>query len=469
MSVAAPRFIVLKSKEEYLGIIDGNGADDGRLKISSATQATRSYAKFEVEKAASGHGLVHIRSCGNNKYWERVQKNPTGGNSDSQYWIAATAKKREEDQSKSSCTLFKFIPVNTAANTVRIMHVQSICPLYLGTNSYVLANDQVFDGSSDDIFTIINGETLLALPRYVAFKGDNNHYLCLRHLKGSPYLQFSSSDISDPNVAMEVFVKNVDMLLIKPVSSDNYWRDIKGWIWVDSNDTSDQNTWFRPVKVNDNTIALLTLRNNYFCKRLTADGKDNCLDACIPTITQEAQLLVEEPVKERQIQGVKYDLDNRRMLEETVTVMGKHTHKNNTPHSQFYEVKFSLQNTATRTWKANLSLKLGLKATFDVQLPLLVDGKTRLSTELNAGYEFGKTYTDTFNMEFTHKVEVSRMSKMTAKLVSTLGKYDIPFTYLQKDTLYNGKTVINDVQDGTYTGSNFYNTRFEIKEVPLSS
>ncbi|KAK8307811.1 hypothetical protein V6Z11_D02G011300 [Gossypium hirsutum] len=321
-----------------------------------------------------------------------------GGNSDSQYWIAATAKKREEDQSKSSCTLFKFIPVNTAANTVRVMHVQSKCPLYLGTNRYLLANNHVFDGSSNDIFTIINGETLL-----------------------------------------------------------------------DSNDTSDRNTWFRPVKVNDNTIALLTLRNNYFCKRLTADGKDNCLDACIPTITQEAQLLVEEPVMERQIQGVKYDLDNRRMLEETVMVMGEHTHKNSTPHSQFYEVKFSLQNTATCTWKANLSLKLGLKATLGVQLPLLVDGKTELSTELHAGYEFGKIYTDTSNMEFTHKVEVSRMSKMTAKLVSILGKYDIPFTYMQKDTLYNGKTVIYDVQDGTYTGSNFYNTRFEIKEVPLSS
>ncbi|PPD69608.1 hypothetical protein GOBAR_DD33517 [Gossypium barbadense] len=172
---------------------------------------------------------------------------------------------------------------------------------------------------------------------------------------------------------------------------------------------------------------------------------------------------------ERQIQGVKYDLDNRRMLEETVMVMGEHTHKNSSPHSQFYEVKISLQNTATRTWKANLSLKLGLKATLGVQLPLLVDGKTELSTELHAGYEFGKIYTDTSNMEFTHKVEVSRMSKMTAKLVSTLGKYDIPFTYMQKDTLYNGKTVIYDVQDGTYTGSNFYNTRFEIKEVPLSS
>ncbi|KAH1095997.1 hypothetical protein J1N35_012918 [Gossypium stocksii] len=467
MSFAAPRFIVLKSKEEYLGIIDGNCADDGYLKFSSATQATSAYAKFEVEEAASGHGLVHIRSCRNNKYWERVQKNPTGGNSDSQYWIAATAKTREEDQSKGSCTLFKFIPVGTVANTVLIMHVQSKCPLCLGTSRYVLANNHVSDGSSDDTFTIINRETLLDLPRYVAFKGDNTHYLRLRHMKGRPYLQFSSSDIRDPNVAMELSVKNDGMLLIKPVSSDNYWRDSMGWIWVDSNDTSDRNTWFRPVKVNDNTIALLTLRNNYFCKRLTADGKDNCLDACIPTITQEAQLLVEEPVMERHIQDIKYDIHNRRMLEETVMVMGAHTHKNNTRHSQFYDMKISLQNTATRTWKANLSLKLGLKATFGVKLPLLVDGKTELSTELHAGYEFGKTYTETTNMEFSHKVEVSPMSKMTANLVSTRGKYDIPFTYMQKDTLYNGKTVI--YEDGTYTGSNFYNTRFEIKEVPLSS
>lgn len=186
-------------------------------------------------------------------------------------------------------------------------------------------------------------------------------------------------------------------------------------------------------------IALLTLRNNYFCKRLTADGKDHCLESCILTITQEAQLLVEEPVMERHIQGIKYDLDNQRMLEETVMVMGEHTHKNSTPHSQFYDVKIFLKNTATSTWKANFSLKLGLKATFDVQLPLLVDGKTEVSGEVHEGCEFGKTYTHDSNMEYTHKVEVSPKSKMPVNLVSTLGKYDIPFTYMQKDTLYNGK------------------------------
>ncbi|KAK5841263.1 hypothetical protein PVK06_010172 [Gossypium arboreum] len=77
MSFAAPRFIVLKSNKEYLGIIDGNGAGDGYLKFSSETQATSSYAKSEVEEAAAGHGLVHIRSCRNNKYWEGVRNNPT--------------------------------------------------------------------------------------------------------------------------------------------------------------------------------------------------------------------------------------------------------------------------------------------------------------------------------------------------------------------------------------------------------
>lgn len=109
-------------------------------------------------------------------------------------------------------------------------------------------NNHVFDGS-DDIFTIINRETLLDFPRYVAFKGDNTHYLRLSHMEGRPYLQFSSSDISDPNVAMELFVNKDGMLLIKPASSDNYWRDSVGWIWVDSNDTSDQNTCSAPSKL----------------------------------------------------------------------------------------------------------------------------------------------------------------------------------------------------------------------------
>ncbi|KAK8364852.1 hypothetical protein V6Z11_A02G011400 [Gossypium hirsutum] len=213
MSFAAPRFIVLKSNKEYLGIIDGNGAGDGYLKFSSETQATSSYAKFEVEEAAAGHGLVHIRSCRNNKYWEGVRNNPT---EDGQYWIAATAKKPEEDQSRDSCTLFKLILMGTATtDTVRIMHVHSKCRLCLSTSGCVLANNNT---SSDDIFTIINRESLLDLPRYVAFKGDNTHYLRLHHMERHPFLQFSSSNISDPNMTMELFVNNDRMLRIKPVS-----------------------------------------------------------------------------------------------------------------------------------------------------------------------------------------------------------------------------------------------------------
>ncbi|KAG8499963.1 hypothetical protein CXB51_006622 [Gossypium anomalum] len=391
MSFAAPRFMVLKSNKEYLGIIDGNGAGDGYLKFSSETQATSSCAKFEVEEAAAGHGLVHIRSCRNNKYWERVRNNPT---EDGQYWIAATAKKREEDQSRDSCTLFKLIPMGTATtDTVRIMHVQSKCRLCLSTSGCVLANS---NAGSDDIFTIINRESLLDFPRYVAFKGDNTHYLRLHHMERHPFLQFSSSNISDPNVTMELFVNNDGMLRI-------------------------------------NTIVFI-----------------NCLDACIPAITQEAQLLAEEPVKARHIQGIQYNLDNLRMVEESVMVMAKHTYENCSMHPQHYDVKCCLQDTTTRTWNTNFSFKLGGKATFDVHLPLVVDGKADVSSELHGGYEFGRIYTHTSNMEYTHKVEVPPMTKVTVNLVATIATYDIPFTYLQKDTLlYNNTTVKYDVQCGT--------------------
>ncbi|XVF37567.1 hypothetical protein REPUB_Repub20aG0020300 [Reevesia pubescens] len=194
MALELPRFIVLRSndKNDYLGYIHEDGNSDGYIKFSQ-TQALSPYAKFEVEIARKD-GLVHIRSCQNNKYWVRIKNLSITGNSAEQYWIIATANKPEEDQSKESCTLFKPISVDPVMKTARIMHVQSGCYLCLWRLSNptfthcVLANYKVYDGNSCDIFTIIDWESLLILPRYVAFKGNNDQYLCLRQIERHPYL-----------------------------------------------------------------------------------------------------------------------------------------------------------------------------------------------------------------------------------------------------------------------------------------
>ncbi|XP_022723818.1 uncharacterized protein LOC111280669 [Durio zibethinus] len=190
-------------------------------------------------------------------------------------------------------------------------------------------------------------------------------------------------------------------------------------------------TLFRPVKVDNHTIAAIYLGNNNFCKSLRTEGKTNCLNAAIRSVTRDAQLTVEEPVMTRQIHNVKYKLDYSRVYDERTIVAAKNSASN-----------YSQQSST-------------------------LDGKIELSGEVQSGIEWGETKTITTVVEVVHKVVVPLMTKVTVDLIATNGKCDVPFSFTQRDTLYNGTTVTTQVQGGTYTGSNYYSIIFKTKEEKL--
>ncbi|KAE8712294.1 hypothetical protein F3Y22_tig00110258pilonHSYRG00106 [Hibiscus syriacus] len=475
MAVILPRFIVLGpvDKLNYLSYIRDGKDTDGYLRFFE-DQAENPYAKFEVELSDT-NGLVHIRSCQKNKYWVRTKNLSLTGSTSSQYWITATADKKEEDQSKESCTLFEFISVNPAVNTVRIRHVQSQCYLCLwrwSNPTYtrsVLANYKTYDGQSADIITIINWSTLLILPRYVAFKGNNDRYLCLRSIQGHPYLQFVSGDIGDSTVACEIIPTNDGNIRIKQVSNNKFWRRSPNWIWADTDDTSSNNkdTLFRPLKIDDKTISLMNLGNNRFCKRLTTEGKTDCLNAAVESAAGLSRLTVEEAIISREIYGINYSIENARVYDETVLVVARTSASNYTQESSTLQVNLSYTDTSTRTWKTNFSLTLGMKATMAVKYPFVAKGEIEISSELQTGVEWEETSTFTVVKGAVHTIEVPPMTKTTVSLVATQGWCDVPFTFMQRDTLYNGSTVISEVQGGTFTGANYSRTVFESKEEKL--
>ncbi|XP_039133102.1 LOW QUALITY PROTEIN: uncharacterized protein LOC120270144 [Dioscorea cayenensis subsp. rotundata] len=475
MTVVLPRFIVINfndndekdDKRHYMGYINEKGKEYNGYLAFTETQAVSAYAKFEVE-TADRNGLVHIRSSQNNKYWVRTKENDNGGNL---AWITTTAEKPENDQCKESCTLFKFIIEDATTNMYRIVHIQSGCYLLAKWRAsnfpcFVGANDKTCQEYENDIFKIIDWDSLVILPKYMAFKGDNGQYLCLRQIEGYPYLQFSTDDIGDSTAAFENFTTENGTIRIKSTSNNEFWRRSPNWIWADSNENSNNNkdTLFRPIKVDYQTIGLLNLGNNHFCKRLTTEGKTSCLNAAVPTVTKEAKIKVEEPVLTRNIYDVKYDMENSRVYDETVLVVAKNSATNNTQQTSSLDVKLSYTNTRTSNWKTMLSLKLGMKAIMASVFHSFFDGKIEISGEVQSGVEWGETTTTITVLEVVHKVVVAPMSKVTVSLIATNGKCDVPFTFMQKDTLYNGNTITTEVQGGTYTGSNFYSIKFETKQ-----
>ncbi|KAK8648077.1 hypothetical protein V6N13_128839 [Hibiscus sabdariffa] len=468
MASHLPRFIAIESVDKigYLSYIrEGGEAEYLRF---MEHEVTSPYAKFEVE-SSNTRGLVHIRSCQNNKYWQRTNLLPVPSGP----WIATTTKKKEDDKSKEECTLFKFIPVDSATNKFRIMHVQSgcyVCPWRTEDPKFdhgLLSAYDRFDGQNADVLTIIDWSLLLILPRYVVFKGDNDLYLYL-YQRGLPC--FAQTDIGESTVACEILPTKDGMIRIKSPETGKFYRNASKWIWADTFDTTADNmeTLFRPVKVGDDKIALISMRNNNFCKRLSEDGIGNGVGAVMNSITKEAQITVEEAVLTREIYDVIYDLDNSRVYGETIVVVDRNSASNFADDPSTMDVKLSYKDTKISSWKTDMSLTLGVKTTLSFDVPFIASGSVELSAEMRTGVEWGKVFETTTELEVVQKVVVPPKTKVTVNLIATKGLCDVPFTYMQRDTLYNGSSVITEVQGGTYFGSNYHSMKFETRAEKLS-
>ncbi|KAL6339303.1 hypothetical protein AAG906_028023 [Vitis piasezkii] len=421
--MALPRYVVLKSKynNKYLRYIHEDVQIHGFLQFSGEEVVTPTQR------------LVHIRCCYNNKYWVRWSKN--------HWWIVARADEPDEDQSSWSCTLFEPVYVDGDAQTLQFRHVQlghyaclwRLPPPY---GSCLFAGSTSPDNDLCDVCTIIDWESLLLLPKHIAFKGDNGYFL-------------------NPTVGNEVFTTHDGSVQIKSDYFGRFWRRSPNWIWADSDDSTTNNpdTLFWPVRVDKNVVALRNSGNNNFCKRLTTEGKISCLNAGVSTISREARLEVAELVLSRNIYNVNFRLMDARIYDQRVIVMTTGEAINMTQELHTQQVKLSYTETKSRTWKGSVSLKLGVKMTME--------------SGFSGTYEWGETESVTTAMETVYNVTVPAMTKVTVSMIATQGSCDVPFSYTQRDTLTDGKNVVYNMDDGVYVGVNCFNVKYHTKEEKL--
>ncbi|XP_038991898.1 uncharacterized protein LOC120115201 [Hibiscus syriacus] len=319
-------------------------------------------------------------------------------------------------------------------------------------------------------------ELTLALPRFVALKGDNGQYMCVGEIQGRQHLQFTASDISDPNVAMEILPANDGNVRIRHISSGKFWNlGYNDFILADADKTSDSdnNTLFRPIKVNTKSIAFINHGNNQFCKRYSAGSlMISDFKASIDITDFFARLKVEETVTKREIFNIKYRLDKSRVYDnETVVLVEKPVISRNPNSSTPVELTLSYEDVKSNIWKTNLSLKLEAKGTFDVtSFPIIiVDGRVQSLNQEQRGNELDETMITTTIKKVVHKFDLPPNTKVVLSLTATKGKCDVPFTFTQRDTLINGNTYTTEVEDATYTVSNYYNLQFQTREEPIDA
>ncbi|XP_038882401.1 uncharacterized protein LOC120073669 [Benincasa hispida] len=469
MALPLPKYVAFRDRDlkKYLQYLD-HGPVSGSLQYSSDNMVSV-YTKFELEPAKSGEiNYVNIRCCYNNKY--------LASSNDDKYLVTPFVDKPKEDVKSWPCTLFKvgnYISSEGYYTLFDVWRQRLVCPC-INSNNYDACLTTRYgsnEGNVQKIHQFIDFEALLVLPKRVAFKGDNGLYLAEYYYNDWEYMQFNCDDIGSSYVSHQVFTMADGSIRIKCEKSGMFWRRDPNWILADSSDTTanDVNTLFWPVKVSKNTVALRSLANNNFCKRLTADDKEDCLNAAAETITKEATLEVVEPVISREIYNVQYRTMNARIYDEKVVSMATGDATNGGTEPTSMEIDLNYKKEKTKSWNSSLTMSLGITTSVKAGVPGIGEAGIETTLSFSGTYEWGETLSTSEEVGTTYTVNVPAQTRMKVTLLATMGTCDVPFSYTQRDVLRSGEQVITNCDDGVYIGANCYNFKYENKPLPLSS
>ncbi|KAL1551585.1 hypothetical protein AAHA92_19407 [Salvia divinorum] len=417
--------------------------------------------KIEVELAKSNSNYVHLRFSNSNRYWSKRANSNV---------IVAELKQPVEDTKEPSCTLFQ--PVQAAGQAAGVFYLS-----HVPTGGRLLvdmANWGVFmEVNPPDSYghlTYVDWSTLVKLPAHVAFKGDNGSFLRGMSQDGLNYLQFSSGDPNELSSGHSVWFMPDGHVRITSDhwgSSNGVWRRSPNWIWADSDRSSIDNsdTHFWPVKVDDNnTIALCNAGNNQYCSRLSADNKINMLNAAVRNINNEAKLVVQELVSQRNIYNVRYRMQDARIYDEMPYVAGTSVLTNTGNQEAAMAVQITYQDEKSYTFSRSLSLTAGVETTFKTGVPFIVDGEISISFEINTTLQWDTTKTTTTSVTASGSVPVPARTVASIEYVGTRGTCDVPYSYTQQDrSSTDGKISYTEQVDGIYRGISSYNFHFVVK------
>lgn len=465
-------YLALKSKlnSKYVRYMPEH--TEGKVLQVSGLDAVSPYTRFQAEPSKKHEGHVHLKCCYNSKYWVAREVNGV-------WCLFGDANEPEEDLSKPSCMLFRR---GSTTNDSDDSYTELIQAKLMG-HVYMVSDDSdptttllgcllLQDVQSSDkdpyMFSVIDLDKQMVLPKHICFKGDNDMYG--RIFDDHQYVQFSSNDIGDPQVRHTIHTNEDGTIRIKSDGTDRFWRRDQNWIKADSNDntSNDPNTLFRAVKLDDaDLFALQNVGNNNYCKRLSYNNKDNCLNASLPTITKEALLRLEEAVLSRKIYGVEYHVKDAKIHGSKVLTMAtaQAVNRASTENTATLTLNFSV--TRQRKWESSISLKLGVTTTIKAGVPSVARAEVELQTELTGSYTWGKSDTRTEEHSVEYALAVPAMTKLNLNVLATQGMCDVPFSYLQEDVLTDGEKVIRKFDDGIYRGVNSYNFTYQVKEEKL--
>ncbi|XP_057807822.1 uncharacterized protein LOC131022389 [Salvia miltiorrhiza] len=467
MAAELPNFIVLRAtvQQRYVSHFKESGPPGWNFTgwvSASELNIFSPLAQIQVEQAKIDARYVHFRFVHTNKYWAKAN-NATQ--------IIAVADQPVEDLSNPACTLFE--PIITPGSTnLALNHVQTdrrIDVVGHGIPPIHFLLQRAPAGTVGTVhFQFIDWDTLITLPRHVAFKGHDGRYVRSLTFQNFPYHQLSADDANATDTGFEVHTMLDGHVRIKSLHFDRFWRRSPNWIWADNNDANSTHadTLFWPVKIDDNTIALRNAGNNNFIRPLSMEGKTNCLNAQVPNMTLETRFEVEELVLKREIYHVRYRMEESRIYDEEPFIAGTATATNMANAEATLGITVTYEEASSYSFSSTRSIYAGVESRITGGIPKIASGSLRITTEITQTLEWNETKDEKKSVTVEHSVTVPPKSRATVTYVGTQGKCSVPFNYTQKDmSSTNGQMITSQHADGIFFGVNYYNFQFEAMEV----
>lgn len=428
--------------------------------------------KFEVEKSKTVEGLVHIRTCYNNKYWARKS-----ADADS---IVAEANEPEEDQSKWSCTLFKPIfleaetdDVDSGEQKMRLLHVGQ---RYIGTSSKSSAQylklvvAESVDSSDDfaSVFTVKDATSVAILPEYVVFMGPDGKYLAAT---SGGLLEFMASGIAEAGVAQRIsYNEGVE------TQTMSIFDHATGRAWHHTVFPAGDNLFYvlaqtpiwplSAVKVG-NYIALKSTTLNRFANSMARSNAAAILGVSATTISDDAMLRVGEPVRIREITDATYDLDDSRIYNTSNVEKYTDSRSNYTSIQQSGTFEVEYKVIQTMTWNQEVTVSLGIAVSWSAGIPFVGEFGLDISYDRSETWEWGESRTEEKTIKYTQTIAIPPGKKVSMKVVAMKAYCDVPFTCKVRDLMTDGTLREYTKTDGLYVGSNEFQFNTEITEVDL--
>uniref|UniRef100_A0A803PYM2 Agglutinin domain-containing protein n=1 Tax=Cannabis sativa TaxID=3483 RepID=A0A803PYM2_CANSA len=475
-----PRFVVIKSKHngKYLTKITKEESITKGLSETFVNfrgeDITSPLVKFELERAKTKPGWFHIRYCYNNKYLTMQSKY-------SWYFLASADKPLEEDEIDWKNTMFKPIKTNTFDNDINkqeYLQFQHVTNRYACHSTWEKNYEDglyVSDKKVDDFdtFKVLDWESLVIFPKTtVAFKSQSGLGFYVSNKQDQYMRALKDANIFDQWASHEVSTVGDGYVRIRNLSTKLFWKSENTYkaVVADSNETTDKYTIYLPIKVADNVVVL----QNFGYKSFLFVDNDIPIKTPLYTtesnITDKTKFMVVEQVTSRKIYNINFRKEEGRVYK--LSVIEKSHAVADNPDNVHSTMRLTLEFNKTRSVsiRNSVSLTSDVKTTFEIDsIPLIVNKeKIKLSAdEVTAVGQWGTTKIFEALTKTDYTLRVPPRTRARVSLEVTQGTCEVPFSYAQKDSFYDGTSKILEMDDGMYTGVNIFNINIKTSHETL--